>query len=116
MRSRPTAYRCALASACLAMLMALGAGRATAGEFAVANCQADPLNFSTRAFDDFATRGMKIRRACDPEGPGLRGLITSNVVRSGRVQRGAVAMATISAPPGTEFRTFRWAGTARRRD
>ena len=28
---------------------------------------------------------MKTRRACDPEGPGLRGLITSNVVRRGRV-------------------------------
>ena len=26
---------------------------------------------------------MKIKRACDPEGPGLRGLITSNVVRGG---------------------------------
>ena len=56
--------------------MALSADGAAAGEFAVANCQADPLNFSTRAFDDFATRGMKIKRACDPEGPGLRGLIT----------------------------------------
>src|SRR4051794_17990145 len=116
MRSRPTAHRCALASACVAMLMALAAEGATAGEFAVANCQADPLNFSTRAFDEFATRGMKIKRACDPEGPGLRGLITSNVVRGGRVPRGAVAMVTISAPLGTRFTSFRWAGTARRRD
>ena len=58
---------------------------------------------------------MKIKRACDPEGPGLRGLITSNVVRRGRVQRGAVAMATISAP-GDAVHDFRWAGTARRRD
>ena len=116
MRFTATAQRCFLASACVAMLMALSADGAAAGEFAVANCQADPLNFSTRAFDDFATRGMKIRRACDPEGPGLRGLITSNVVRDGRVQRGAVAMATISAPPGTRFTSFRWAGTARRRD
>src|SRR4051812_10453136 len=116
MRSRPTAHRCALASACVAMLMALAAEGATAGEFAVANCQADPLNFSTRAFDEFATRGMKIKRACDPEGPGLRGLITSNVVRGGRVPRGAVAMVTVSAPPGTRFTSFRWAGTARRRD
>src|SRR3954466_5576620 len=116
MRSRPPAHRCALASACVAMLMALAAEGATAGEFAVANCQADPLNFSTRAFDEFATRGMKIKRACDPEGPGLRGLITSNVVRGGRVPRGAVAMVTVSAPPGTRFTSFRWAGTARRRD
>ena len=41
---------------------------------------------------------MKIRRACNPEGPGLRGLITSNVVRGGRVPRGSVALATITAP------------------
>ncbi|HKH16611.1 MAG TPA: hypothetical protein VKA57_03720, partial [Solirubrobacteraceae bacterium] len=96
--------------------MTLGTADAVAGEYAVANCQADPLNFSTQAFDNFATRGMKIRRACNPEGPGLRGLITSNVVRAGRVARGAVALATITAPPGTRFTRFRWAGTARRRD
>ncbi|MBA2634362.1 MAG: hypothetical protein H0U86_15415, partial [Chloroflexi bacterium] len=116
MRSRLTAHRFALAGACVASVIALSPASAAAGEFAVANCQADPINFSTRAFDDFATRGMTIRRACDPEGPGLRGLITSNVVRGGRVQRGAVAMATISAPTGTRFTSFRWAGTARRRD
>jgi hypothetical protein len=96
--------------------MATIADGAVAGEYTVATCQADPLNFSTRAFDDFATRGMKIKRACDPEGPGLRGLVTSNVVRGARVPRGAVAMATISAPAGTRFTSFRWAGTARRRD
>jgi hypothetical protein len=106
------AYGCAL----VAIVMTLGAGDAVAGEYAVANCQADPLNFSTQAFDNFATRGMKIRRACNPEGPGLRGLITSNVVRDGRVQRGAVALVTITAPSGTRFTRFRWAGTARRRD
>ena len=117
MRSRPTTRRCALASR-----TRHGAGgdvrpmAAVAGEFSVANCQADPLNYSTRAFEDFATRGMKIKRACDPEGPGLRGLITSNVVRRGRVPRGAVALAAISAPAGTRFTSFRWAGSARRRD
>ena len=44
--------------------------RPRAGQFTVASCQADRLNFSTTAFTDFATRGMKIRRACNPEGPG----------------------------------------------
>jgi hypothetical protein len=116
MRSRPTAQRWFVTSACVGILVALSAEAAVAGEFSVANCQADPLNFSTRAFEDFAHRGMKIRRACDPEGPGLRGLITGNVVRGGRVPRGSVAMATISAPAGTRFTSFRWAGTARRRD
>jgi hypothetical protein len=89
---------------------------AMAGEFSVGNCGADQLNFNTRAFDDFATRGMKIRRACDPEGPGLRGLITSNVVRGGQVPRGAVALATMTAPAGTRFVAFRWAGSVRRGD
>lgn len=116
MHSRRTAHRCVLAGAFVAILMALSAVHAHAGEFAVGNCRADPLNFSTRAFDDFVTRGMRIRRACDPEGPGLRGLITSNVVRGGRVERGAVALAKITAPAGTRFTTFRWAGTARRQD
>ena len=59
---------------------------------------------------------MRIKRACNPEGPGLRGLITGNVVRGGQVPRGSVAMATISAPPGTRFTSFRWAGSAQRRD
>ena len=116
MRSRPTARRCALAARVAAIAGGDVERGAVAGEFSVANCQADPLNYSTRAFEDFATRGMKIKRACDPEGPGLRGLITSNVVRRGRVPRGAVALATISAPAGTRFTSFRWAGSARRRD
>jgi hypothetical protein len=59
---------------------------------------------------------MKITRACDPEGPGLRGLITANVVRGGRVSRGANAFVTITAPSGTRFTSFRWAGEALRRD
>jgi hypothetical protein len=100
----------------LAVLALALAGSAGAGGFQVASCQADQLNFSTSAFDDFATRGMKIRRACNPEGPGLRGLITANVVDRGTVPRGSVALATISAPAGTSFTTLRWAGSARRRD
>jgi hypothetical protein len=106
----------ALAAACGAILVALPAGRAAAGEFEVASCQADQLNFSTTAFNDFATRGMKIKRACNPEGPGLRGVITSNTIQPGQVSRGSVAMVTINAPAGTRFTSFRWAGSAQRRD
>src|SRR3954468_17504008 len=98
------------------VLCALMTGEAAAGECRVASCQADRLNFSTQAFSDFATRGMKIKRACNPEGPGLRGLITANVVDRGRVARGALALASMNAPPGTRFTSFRWAGTVRRRD
>ena len=108
--------RCAFASAiCLALVLILPRP-ADAGEYSVATCQADSLTFSTRAFVDFATRGMSIKRACNPEGPGLRGLITANVVRRQPVRRGAISMVAIKAPQGTRFTTFRWAGTARRRD
>ncbi len=116
MRRRPTFRRRVFAGPLLAIMMAVSADGAVAGEYSVANCQADPMTFSTRAFDDFATRGMKIKRACNPEGPGLRGLITGNVVRGGKVPRGSVALASIKAPPGTRFTTFRWAGAVRRRD
>ena len=106
----------ALVVVLVVVLCALMTGEAAAGEFRVASCQADRLNFSTQAFSDFATRGMKIKRACNPEGPGLRGLITANVVERGRVARGSLALATINAPAGTRFTSLRWAGTVRRRD
>lgn len=47
---------------------------AMGGQFTVASCQADRLGLSTTAFRDFATRGMQVTRACNPVGPGLRGL------------------------------------------
>ncbi len=106
----------AIAGGLSLVALTFGASKAAAGEFEVASCQADQLNFSTNAFADFATRGMSIKRACNPEGPGLRGLIVRNLVRRGRVPRGAVAMVTLNAPGGTRFVNFRWAGTARRRD
>jgi hypothetical protein len=87
-----------------------------AGEFRVASCQAAPLSYSIRPFEPFKTAGMWIKPACDPEGPGLRGLVTANFVRDGRVRRGERAIVTITAPPGTRFTSFRWAGTIRRQD
>ncbi len=116
MRRACAARMGALTAALVAIPLAAVPDIALAGEFSVGNCGADQLNFSTRAFDEFATRGMKIRRACDPEGPGLRGLITSNVVRGGQVPRGSAALATMTAPAGTRFTRFRWAGTLRRQD
>jgi hypothetical protein len=91
------------------------ASSAQAGGFTVASCQADRLNFSTTAFNDFATRGMRIRRACNPAGPGIRGLVTANARRDA-VPRGSVAMVTLSAPAGTSFSSFAWAGSIRRTD
>lgn len=113
----PSAIRVAVVAGALTVLLAVvGTSGANAGQFVVASCQADRTNFSTTAFNDFATRGMTIRRACDPEGPGIRGLVTANVTSRGAVPRGSVAMVAINAPSGTMFTTFRWAGSARRRD
>src|SRR5215207_8470969 len=105
------------ATGVLSVLLAafLPAG-ASAGQFTVASCQADRVNFSTTAFNDFATRGMTVRRACNPEGPGIRGLVTANSTRRGSVPRGSVAMVAFAAPSGTRFTKLRWAGSARRRD
>jgi integrase len=60
MARKPTARCCALVGALAALTLTVAADQARAGEFVVGNCQADPLSFSTRAFEDFATRGMKI--------------------------------------------------------
>src|SRR5947208_17023162 len=114
---RPPAVRVIAAAGALSVLLiVLATGSVYAGQFTVASCQADRANFSTTAFNDFATRGMTIRRACNPEGPGLRGLVTANSTGRGAVPRGSVAMVAISAPTGTRFTTFRWAGSARRSD
>jgi hypothetical protein len=114
---RPPAVRVIAAAGVLALpLVALNTAVAVAGQFAIASCQADHLNFSTTAFNDFATRGMRTRRACSPEGPGIRGLVTANAPSRVAVPRGSLAMAAISAPAGTRFTTLRWAGSARRRD
>lgn len=102
---------------CVALALVLSvSGPAIAGQLAVATCQSDHLRFSSTAFGDFATRGMTTTRACDPDGPGMRGLITGNVVQSRSVPRGATSIATIAAPAGTTFTRFRWAGSTLRSD
>ena len=93
-----------------------GTPSVAANEFPINACQADRINYSTQAFEDFATRGMLWRRACNPEGPGLRGLVTANVVRPGRIKRGARSLFVLRAPPGTHFTTFVWSGSAVRTD
>jgi hypothetical protein len=113
MRSRRTGF---FAGAVVALLGTVAPDRAAADEFMVETCKGDRLNYSTGVFDDFATRGMKIRRACNPEGPGLRGMVISNVVRDARVRRDSFALLKISAPAATHFTRFRWSGTLRRRD
>jgi hypothetical protein len=107
----------AVSALLLALLVGLATPRpAAAGEFTITACQADSGGFASGAFEDFATRGMRWRRACNPYGRGLRGLVTSNVVRRGRVAHGARSAFVLNAPPGTSFSQLRWSGHAHRRD
>lgn len=94
----------------------IGPSRARAGEFTILACQADAGEFASTAFENLATRGMRWRRACNPLGPGLRGLVTANVVQSGHVAPGAQSAFVLSAPAGTAFSRLRWSGHAQRRD
>ena len=96
--------------------LAFAGPAARASEFTINACQADRAEFSTQAFEDFANRGMMWKRACNPEGPGLRGLVTSNVVRPGRVVRGSRSYFVMNAPEGTRFSRLVWSGQARRHD
>lgn len=105
--------------AIVAAVLSLGLaapGSARAGEYTISTCQADEAGYVSSAFENFATRGMKWRRACNPLGPGLRGLVTANVARTGRVEKGAQSGFILNAPPGTTFSRFRWSGQAQRRD
>jgi hypothetical protein len=106
----------AVAAVVLALnFLGLSPGTASAGEFTIATCQADG-SYSSGAFEDFATRGMKWRRACNPLGPGLRGLVTANVAGEGHVAKGSQSTFVLEAPPETTFSRLRWSGYAHRRD
>jgi hypothetical protein len=101
----------------LAALSASAAGPppAEAGQFTIATCQANG-DYSSGAFADFATRGMKWRRACNPLGPGLRGLVTANVAGEGHVPVESQSAFMLEAPPQTTFSSLSWSGYAHRRD
>jgi hypothetical protein len=105
-----------VASALAALtLSAASPQSAAAGEFTISSCQANGA-FSSGAFENFATRGMKWRRACNPLGPGLRGLVTANVAREGHVAVGSQSAFVLEAPPQTTMTNLRWSGEAHRRD
>ena len=99
------------------ILLSFRRARFAQGTYLVANCASDPKGHSTDAFGMFATRGMKIRRACSPDGPGPRGLVVGNSLRRrGTVKRGSTARVTLEAPAGTHFIKYWWAGEAVRVD
>ena len=115
-KGRTSAWRIAALTVCLMAGVLSSASGAAANEFQINACGADRTNYSTQAFEDFATRGMLWRRACNPEGPGLRGLVTANVIRAGRVERGSRSIFILRAPEGTQFSRFTWSGGAVRTD
>ena len=86
------------------------------GTYAVANCWSDRDGQSVRAFTHFAHKGMRIRYACAPAGPGLRGVVTQNIPRKGHVKAGSMAEVSIVAPPGTEMLEFTWEARLQRVD
>ncbi|MGD9734930.1 MAG: hypothetical protein AB7V58_04880 [Solirubrobacterales bacterium] len=106
----------ALAALILLALALAHPDRALAGEFTISDCGADHAEYSTPAFEEFTSRGMRWRRACNPQGPGLRGLVSANVSGSGHVPQGAQSAFVLVAPPGTTFTRYRWSGTLHRRD
>jgi hypothetical protein len=114
-RSNLTSYAAVAALAVAIVFLGLSPGSARAGEFTIAACQANG-EYSSGAFADFATRGMKWRRACNPLGPGLRGLVTANVAREGHVAKGSQSAFVLEAPPDSTFSRLRWSGYAHRRD
>lgn len=94
---------------------AISPAPAVAGQFTIASCEANGA-FSSGAFQDFATRGMKWRRACNPLGPGLRGLVTANASGQGHVAADSQSAFVLEAPPETTMTNLRWSGYAHRRD
>jgi hypothetical protein len=96
-------------------VLAAGPPPARAGQFTIATCQANG-DYSSGAFVDFATRDMKWRRACNPLGPGLRGLVTANAAGEGHVAVESQSAFVLEAPPETTFSNLNWSGYAHRRD
>ena len=88
---------------------------ASAGEYAVADMPGGPAQLQHARVRRLRHARNEHQARVQPGGPGLRGLITSNVVRAGRVRRGARPMVAISAPHG-HARSRASAGRAPRGD
>ena len=94
MRSRRSGV---LAGAVVAMLAAVAPDGAVADEFVVESCKGDRLNYSTTVFEDFATRGMRIRRACNPEGAAESNDVAGELAMIHRRQAVGVVGAPVAA-------------------
>jgi hypothetical protein len=121
---RTTTVRLTLVAAvgCVLTWLLATAGPAAAGTYTVEACfAAERFGSSSQAFVDFPalgipTSGMYMRRACGRFDDAPVGLVAGNVVRSGRVERGAQAGFVLDAPPHSSFVRLDWSGRARRRD
>ena len=80
----------------------------------MSTCNAAPT-FATRAFGDFATRGMRVRRACNPEGPGTRGADRERETTR-PVKPRARSILALAAPAGAHFKRYSWSGETKRSD
>src|SRR6266511_3496993 len=99
------AIRISLALGALAALACVLPAGADAGGFYVCTCTAAAAQgYDTSAFDAGASSArMLVKRACNPHGRGLRGLITTNRVAGRSVRAGEYAAAVFPAPPGTRL-------------
>lgn len=105
---------CCLFVVSVGALLALTA-RASAGEFQVLTCDATP-SYSSQAFAVRATRGMWAKRACNPQGQGVRGLVVASMLAGPPLPVRSRSIAQISAPSGTQFSSMSWTGAAMRSD
>lgn len=106
-----------VAVAALLVLVAMSPPSARAGTYPVVACLADVGKFRTHAFTDFATRGMRITRACGNRvRHPRRGLFAGNIVRKGTVASASRATLTLYAPVGMVFEKLEWTGDIRRTD
>jgi hypothetical protein len=113
MHRRPAPFlRLSLLAAAAATAPLAATPSAVAGTYTIQACDTK-VGFTSPAFGAYANRGMKIKQACGAEGSGLT---TGNVIRSGRVKRGAQARFELAAPTGTRFVYLDWSGRAYRRD
>ena len=101
--------------AALACAWVIGAEPAAAGEYTVVTCRATS-SFASHAFGNFASRGMFVKPACNPEGRGVRGLVVGNLRRNGRVRGGAASLTALNAPKGAHFKRYAWSGETARSD
>ena len=75
---------------------------AEAGTYPVVACQSDGRAFRTHAFTDFATRGMRIRRACRSGAPSLRRGLIAGECRPARRRDPQRARGAHAACPGRD--------------